>query len=65
MLNTFLVKFWFHVHGIDVQATLLYPSRTLASTLKRMAATWEHTSPNLKNKKLTEKKPANMLTREV
>lgn len=45
-----LVKFWFHVHGIDVQATLLYPSRTLALTLKRMAAAWEHTSPNLEKK---------------
>lgn len=47
---TFFVKFWFHKQGIEVQATLLYPSRTLASILKMMAATWEHTSPNLKLK---------------
>ena len=48
VLRTFVVKSWFHRQRLDVVD--VYPFLTAASTLKSMAATCEHPSPNLNKK---------------
>jgi ABC-type uncharacterized transport system permease subunit len=47
LIITFFVWFWFHPHGTEVQATLLNPNLAQASTLNRIAAMCEQTSPSL------------------
>lgn len=44
---TFLEYAWFHMHGCEVQVSVAKPRRMKASTLKRIAATCEHTSTSL------------------
>jgi len=47
MTKTFLENAWFQTQGREVQDNDATPSRMHASTLKSIAATWEHTSPSL------------------
>ena len=44
---TFFENVWFQTHGSEVHVFVAMPSLIHASTLNKMAATCEHTSPHL------------------